>query len=333
MVPTEALPADLTALTASRLSTAIRARAVSCREVMQAYLQRIHERNPVYNAIVSLRGDAELLAEADVADRELDQGHYRGWMHGMPHAVKDLANVAGLPTSHGSPIFAGQLAKEDDLMVRRLRAAGAIFIGKTNTPEWGMGSQSYNPVFGATGSACNPAWTAGGSSGGAASALGAQLLPVADGSDMMGSLRNPAAFNNVIGFRPSFGRVPTGGDGDLFYQQLAVAGPMGRTVADTVRLLHTQAGEDASAPLSLRDPLPAAEAFKAAPLNGLRVGWLGSYDGYLAMEPGVLERCESALTALAQHGALIEPCQPRYDLARLWQTWLVLRHWQWQKLL
>ena len=322
------LPADITSMSASVLSAAIRQRHISCNEVMQAYLARIDRYNPVYNAIVSLRDSEELIAEADAADRELDQGTYRGWMHGMPHAVKDLSNVKGLPTSAGSPIYAGQIATEDSFMVSRLRAQGPIFIGKTNTPEWGMGSQTYNPVFGATGSACNPELTAGGSSGGAACGLGTRMLPVADGGDMMGSLRNPAAFNHVIGFRPSYGRVPGGGGGDLFYSQLSVSGPMGRNTEDTIRLLKTQAGDHSRDPLALRDELPATEQFKPAALDGLKVGWMGNHDGYLEMEAGVLELCEQSLKQLGDNGVIVEPCQPDYDMDRLWQTWLTLRHWE-----
>ncbi|MFK8014637.1 MAG: amidase [Gammaproteobacteria bacterium] len=322
------LPAEITNMSASVLSAAIRQRHVSCKDVMQAYLDRIGTYNPVYNAIVSLREEDELIAEADAADRELDHGKYRGWMHGMPHAVKDLSSVKGLPTSYGSPIFAGQIATDDDFMVSRLRAQGPIFIGKTNTPEFGMGSQSYNPVFGATGSAYNPALTAGGSSGGAACGLGTQMLPVADGSDMMGSLRNPAAFNNVIGFRPSYGRVPAGGAGDLFYLQLAVSGPMGRNTEDTIRLLCTQTGDNSGDPLALRDKLPDADQFKPARLKGLKIGWMGDYEGYLETEAGVLDLCEQSLKQLGNHGVIVESCKPDYDMDRLWNTWLTLRHWR-----
>jgi amidase len=322
------LPAELTSMSASMLSAAIRQRHVSCKEVMEAYLTRIRRYNPVYNAIVSLRDEDALLAEAAAADRELDEGEYRGWMHGMPHAVKDLADAKGLPTSQGSPIFAGQIADADSLHIERIREAGAIFIGKTNAPEFGMGSQTYNPVFGATGSACDPALTAGGSSGGAACGLGTQMLPAADGGDMMGSLRNPAAFNNVIGFRPTLGRVPEGGGGDLFYLQLAVSGPMGRNSEDTARLLCTMAGTSAHEPLSLRDELPNAAGFEARQLKGLRIGWLADYDGYLETESGILQLCEQSLGQLATHGAIVEPCRPDYDMDRLWQTWLTLRHWR-----
>lgn len=320
------LTADLTQMTASQISVAIRRRVVTCREVMHAYLDRIERYNPVYNAIVSRVDPDELLRQADDADRELDAGTYRGWMHGMPHAVKDLADVRGLPTSNGSPIFAGQMADADTLAIARIREAGAIFIGKTNAPEFGYGSQTYNRVFGATGSAYNPSLTAGGSSGGAACALGTHMLPVADGSDMMGSLRNPGAFNNVIGFRPTQGRVPDTG-GDIFYQQLATDGPLGRNSEDTLRLLCTMAGAKSMSPLSLRDELPPAEKFASPDLAGLRIGWLGDYSGYLAMEPGVLGLCEKSLAVLEREGATVDPCAPEFDMARLWQTWLTLRHW------
>jgi amidase len=321
------LPADLTSMSASQLSAAIRQRQVTCVEVMQAYLERIHRYNPVYNAIVSMVDDDELIKQAKLGDRAQDKDEYWGWMHGMPHAVKDLSDAKGLPTSGGSPIFAGTVAEEDDFMIARIRRQGAIFIGKTNAPEFGMGSQTYNPVFGATGSAYDPKLTAGGSSGGAACGLAAHMLPVADGGDLMGSLRNPGAFNNVIGYRPTQGRVPGGRGGDLFYQQMGTGGPMGRNSEDTIRLLHSIAGYDAGQPLSLRDRLPTAEEFEARNLQGLRIGWMGDYDGYLATEPGILELCEASLETLAGHGAIVEQCMPQYDMGRLWQTWLTLRHW------
>jgi len=321
------LPGDITEMSAMRLSAAIRQRKVSCVEVMQAYLEHIHRYNPVYNAIVSLVEDDVLIGQAGEADGALAKGEYRGWMHGMPHAIKDSIDVHGMPTSRGSPIFAGTVAEEDDFVVARIRSQGPIFIGKTNLPEFGMGSQSYNPVFGATGSAYDPALTAGGSSGGAACGLATHMLPVADGGDLMGSLRNPGAFNNVIGFRATQGRVPSGPDGDLFYQQMGVSGPMGRNSEDTIWLLHSMAGDYPGRPLSLRDDLPAPDQFKAASLQGLRIGWLGDYDGYLSTEPGVLDVCEASLRTLADNGVVVELCMPQYDMDRLWQTWLTLRHW------
>jgi amidase len=320
------LPSDLTDMSASVLSAAIDQRHVSCVEVMQAYLERIHRYNPVYNAIVSMVDDDELLKQAQLADSALDNDEYWGWMHGMPHAVKDGSDVEGLPTSEGSPIFAGTIATEDDLMIAKIRSEGAIFIGKTNLPEFGMGSQTYNTVFGATGSAYDPDLTAGGSTGGGACGLGTHMLPVVDGGDIMGSLRNPGAFNNVIGLRPTQGRVVDGRGTDLFYQQLGTSGPMGRNSEDTYRLLHTIAGVEPGSPLSQRDRIPAPGEFRALNLQGLRIGWMGNYDGYLPMEPGILELCESSLAILAERGVLVEPCMPQYDMDRLWQTWLTLRH-------
>ena len=322
----QSLPSDITSMTASQLSVAIHARQVSCVEVMQAYLAHIHRYNPVYNAIVSMRDDDDLLAESARADAELARGESRGWMHGMPHAVKDLRDVRGLPTSHGSRLYAGNVAVTDAIHVERIRAAGAVFIGKTNVPELGLGSQSYNDVFGTTVNAYDPTLTSGGSSGGAATGMATQMLPTADGTDMMGSLRNPAAFNNVIGFRPSHGRVPETSE-DPFYTQLSVNGPMGRNVEDTIRLLSTIAGFDPRSPLSMRDELPGYEAYRPADLSDLRIAWLGDYDGYLATEPGVLELCSRALGDLSDGGAVVEAAMPAYDLDRLWQTLLTLRHW------
>ena len=320
------LPSDLTSLSAAQLSAAIRARQVSCVETMQAYLARIDQYNPVYNAIISRLDEDTCLAEARRADEELARGEYRGWLHGIPHAVKDLANAEGLPTSLGSPIFAGTMPESDDVHIARIRGAGAIFIGKTNVPEFGMGSQSYNSVFGVTRNAYDPALAAGGSSGGAAVGIATRMLPIADGSDMMGSLRNPAAFNNVIGFRPSQGRVPRTPD-DLFYNQLSTNGPMGMNVEDTIRLLDTMAGFDPRAPMMMRDDLPGFDAYRVRELEGLRIGWMGDYDGYLATEPGVLDLCEESLSILETHGARVDRVLPDFDMDRLWQCWLTLRHW------
>ncbi len=321
------VPSDITEMSASMLSSAIRQRIVSCEEVMGTYLDRIERLNPTYNAVVSLRERDACIEDARTADKELAAGHYRGWLHGIPHAVKDLVQVKDLPTSYGSRLYAGEIAEEDELLSARLRSAGAIFIGKTNTPEWGLGSQTYNDVFGVTRNAYDSDLCAGGSSGGAAVGLATHMLPVADGSDMMGSLRNPAGYNNVIGFRPSQGRVPTIPSNDLYYQQLATDGPMGRNVEDTIRLLSTLAGYDPRSPLAMRDTLSGFDAYQPVSLRGYSVGWMGDYDGYLPTEPGVIELCEEALAGLAAHGALVANCMPDYDMARLWRTWLTLRHW------
>jgi len=318
---------DLTDYSASGLSALIRSRKASCVEVMKAYLSRIHRYNPTYNAVISLVNEDELIKQAFLADQELVKNIYRGWMHGMPHAIKDLAFAKGLKISMGSPIIAGSIASFDELFVSRIRASGAIFIGKTNTPEFGMGSQTYNPVHGVTRNAYNPILTAGGSSGGAAVGLATRMLPCADGSDMMGSLRNPAGYNNVIGFRPSQGRVPAYPVSDNFYQQLSTDGPMGRNVGDAIRLLVTMSGYSAKSPLSLKDELPEYAMFKAIDLEDYKIGWMSSYEGYLPTEKGVLNLCEASLNSLNDHGAIIENCMPQYDMDRLWQTWLTFRHW------
>ncbi|MDQ0666207.1 amidase [Pseudomonas sp. W2I6] len=314
-------------LDAIELSRAIHARQVSCHEVMQAYLAQVERFNPTVNALVSLRSHEDVLAEAAQRDRELDQGQSRGWMHGMPQAIKDLAATQGLRTTLGSPLFAEHVPQEDAISVARVRASGAIIIGKTNVPEFGLGSQTYNSVFGTTGNAYDPRLVAGGSSGGAAVALALRMLPVADGSDMMGSLRNPGAFNNVFGLRPSQGRVPHGPAPELFVQQLATEGPMGRSVADVARLLSVQAGYDPRVPLSLKEDPAVLGAPLQRDFKGARLGWLGDYNGYLPMEDGVMSLCESALKDFAALGCEVEHCQPEFSLERLWQTWLVHRHW------
>jgi len=317
---------DIIALDALPLSQAIKQRHVSCREVMEAYLAHIAQHNQQVNALVSLRPETELLKEADQCDRELAQGHYRGWLHGIPQAPKDLAACKGLVTSMGSPLLTHQVMAHDAYAIARMRQAGAIFIGRTNVPEFGLGSHTYNPVFGTTGNAYNPALSAGGSSGGAAVALALRMLPVADGSDMMGSLRNPAAWNNVYGLRPSYGRVPSGPTPELFVQQLGIEGPMGRSVADVAALLRTQAGYDTHAPLSLRGTHDLNTALEHN-FAGTRIGWLGDFNGYLATEPGLLALCETGLDQFRALGIEVEACQPDYEMARLWQCWLVHRHW------
>lgn len=318
--------AELVALSALDLSTAIRQGSVSCREVMTAYLGRIERYNLTYNAIVALRAHEVLMEEAQAADDDLARDNYRGWMHGFPHAVKDLAPTRGITTTLGSPLFKEWVPGQDAVFVERLRAAGAILIGKTNTPEFGLGSQTYNPVYGTTRNAFDPTLCAGGSSGGAAVGLATHMLPVADGSDMMGSLRNPAAYNNVIGFRPSQGRVPHGTTREMFFQQLGYDGPMGRTVADTARLLATMAGFDSRVPLSLATDNARYAAGLDMNIYGLRVAWLGDFDGYLATEPGVLDLCRQALGHFESLGARVEEVSLDYSMEQLWETWLTLRH-------
>jgi amidase len=319
-------------LDAAELSSAIHHRSVSCREVMTAYLDRIDERNGALNAIVSLRDRDELLTEARKCDDELSRGTSRGWMHGFPHAVKDLAETKGLLTTKGSPILANNVPDHDALQVARIREAGAIIIGKTNVPEFGLGSNTFNPVFGSTANPYDVTKVAGGSSGGAAVALATRMVPVADGSDFMGSLRNPAGWCNVVGYRPSFGRVPAYPSTDSYSTLCATEGPMGRKVIDVAMLLGTQAGWDSRVPTSLPGSLTEFSSFAscashlAGTMNGARIGWLGDLGGHLPTEAGMLEICESALRRMTADGAEIETVDLNVDLDALWLSWLHNRH-------
>jgi amidase len=320
-------------LDAHALSHAIHTRQVSCHEVMQATLTRLDLFNPKLNAVINRAPHDLLLQQAKARDADLAPGRTahgsRGFMHGFPHAVKDTGHVAGLPTTMGSPLLAHTVAPEDSLYVARMKAAGCIVIGKTNIPELGLGSNTYNTLFGCTPNAWDASVTAGGSSGGAAVALAHRLLPLADGSDFMGSLRNPAGWNHVFGLRPSQGLVPAWPKADVWVAQLATDGPMARTVHDLAALLSIQAGHDARAPLSYGDAgqsfLPAAQDHIMSNVKGVRIAWLGDLDGHLAMDPGVLATCESALAVCAAAGAHVEPTPLGFSADAVWQAWWVWR--------
>lgn len=319
-------PTSVILMDAVDLSKAIHSKRVSCKEVMTAHLDHIERLNAKVNAIVSLQDRESLLKKAAERDAQLARGESMGWMHGFPHAVKDLAPVKGIRTTWGSPLL-DTVPDHDAIFVERLRKNGAIFIGKTNAPEFGLGSQTYNPVFGTTRNAYVQSKTAGGSSGGAAVSLALRMLPVADGSDMMGSLRNPAAFNNVIGFRTSFGRVPSGPSDEVFVEQLSVLGPMGRSVADVAMLLSVMAGADPRAPLSIeQDPRIFAQSLQRD-FKGTRLAWLGNLGGHLPMENGILELCRNSFPALEAIGCTVEEALPDFSPAQLWETWLTQRHW------
>ncbi len=313
------LPADPLALSATALSQALSRRDISARELMAATLARIGRFNPDLNAIVALRDPDALLAEADAADA----APRRGWLHGIPLAVKDLVATAGIVTTWGSSLHAGHLPGRDDLLAARLRAAGAILIGKTNVPEFGLGSHSFNPVYGVTRNPYDRSRSAGGSSGGAAAALAARLVAVADGSDAMGSLRNPAAFCNVYGFRPSWGLVPAEPQGEAFLSTLATDGPMARCPEDLAALLATLAGPDPRVPLAHGS---AAAAAGGAAAGGTKIGWLGDWGGAFAVEPEVMDGCTASLAATAAAlGWTVEPLAPPFPAERLWQAWTTLR--------
>ncbi|MBT9383750.1 amidase [Pseudooceanicola sp. CBS1P-1] len=303
---------------------------LSARTLMERTYDRIAAINPGLNAIISLRPRAEMLAEAEAADRALAldraAGRRPAALAGLPIAVKDLALTKGLRTTFGSPIFADFIPGEDTLMVARLRAAGALILGKTNTPVFGLGSHTTNALHGPTQNSFLPGRSAGGSSGGAAVAVAAGLLPVADGSDYGGSLRNPAAWNNIFGLRPTQGRIPSVPSGDVFFGQMATDGPMAATIADLALLLDVQSGPDPRAPLS-RPPLPVRPALEDGPLRGLRVGWLGDLDGHLPTEAGILETCATALDGARARGDIaLADAALGFEPEALWQAFVALRH-------
>src|SRR5215831_3366034 len=318
---------DIVMMSALELSAAIKAKKVSSVEVMTAYLDHIGRLNPKVNAIVSLQDRSGLMAQAKERDAQLARGEYLGWMHGFPQAIKDLAAAKGLPMTQGSPLLKDFIAPNDSIHVERVKNAGAIIIGKTNAPEFGLGSQTFNPVFGTTYNAYDQTKTAGGSTGGGAVALATRMLPVADGSDHGGSLRNPGAFNNVFGLRPSFGRVPSEA-ADAFTGALSVNGPMARNVPDLAMLLSVQAGYDPRAPLSNhQDPKQFTESLKRD-FKGTSVAWLGDLEGYLPYDPGVLDLCKRALSALSALGCVVEEAAPDYSYEKVWTNWTKLRAWQ-----
>ena len=294
---------------------------LSAVELMQATLTQIDAVNGAVNAIVSLRDGDELLSEA----RAADDTPRKGWLHGIPMAIKDLANAKDLPTSMGSPLFAGQIAENDEIMVARLRAAGALIIGKTNTPEFGLGSHTFNPVHGATGNPYDTTKSAGGSSGGAAAALAARMLSVADGSDMMGSLRNPAGWNNVYGMRPAWGTVPSEPEGDIFLHQLATCGPMARDPADLAALLDTMTGADPRQPHGVSPPdcLPQLDQ----PLARQRIGWLGDWDGAMPYDAGIIPLSDTAMAQMQTMGHNVSVLPAPFDAERMWDSWITLRSW------
>ncbi len=293
--------------TARGLARAIRGREMSAREVVSAHLHRIAEVNPRLNAIVTL--DAErALQEADAADRRQADGDPVGPLHGLPVAVKDLEDTAGMRTTYGSQMFADHVPASDALMVQRLRDAGAIVVGKTNTPEFGAGSHTFNEVFGVTRNPWDPERSAGGSSGGAGAALASGLVPLADGSDHGGSIRNPASFNNIVGLRPTPELVPSPGPGEV-WEPAAVLGPMARSVGDLSLMLSAIAGPDHRAPLSHGDP----EAFLTPPqlsdLRALRIGWWPDVGG-LPIEPEVAAVIAEARERWVDCGATVEEIAP-----------------------
>lgn len=318
-------PSDIVFLTATEMAARIRARDLSAREVMAAHLAHIERVNPTVNAIVT-RLPERALAAARAADEAQAHGAPLGPLHGLPIAHKDLVPTQGIRTTFGSPIFADFVPDEDALIVERIRAAGAITIGKTNTPEFGAGSQTFNPVFGATLNPYDLSKTCGGSSGGAAVALACGMLPLADGSDMGGSLRNPANYCNVVGLRPSPGRVP------LYpsltaWSPLSVEGPMARTVADAALLLSVMAGPDPRDPLSIETPGAVFAHGLDRDFQGVRLAWSRDLGGLPvdSRVTGVIDAQRGTFEAL---GCVVEDATPGFDGAD--EAFKTFRAWQFE---
>lgn len=301
---------DLPFLTATALRRLIQRREVSCREVLDAHLVRIDEVDPHLGAIVT-RCDDRARADADRLDDLISRGEDPGPLAGLPVAHKDLFPVAGLRTTFGSRLFEHHVPDETALVVERLQRTGAVTIGKTNTPEWGAGSQTFNDVFGATRNPYDLTKTCGGSSGGAATALAARLVPIADGSDMGGSLRNPAGFCNVVGLRPSPGRVPNPPDA-MAWSTLGVAGPMARTVADCALMLSAIAGPDSRAPLSIDEPGALFTDSLDRDHTYTRVAISPDFDGQLPVARETREIVARAGDVFNDLGCLVEPACPRF---------------------
>jgi amidase len=307
---------------AVELARLIRAREVSSREVTEAHILQIERIDPEINAICTFHPEMALEA-ADQADRQMARDGPVGVLHGLPTAIKDTEPVRGLRFTEGSPIFSDRVAAEDALVVERIRAAGAVLLGKTNVPEFGAGSHTFNPVFGATRNGYDQTKTAGGSSGGAAAALACRMLPFANGSDMGGSLRNPGNFNNVVGFRCSPGRVP-------FYPAamgwftLGVPGPMARTAADTALLLSAIAGADDRCPIGIPEPAEIFSRPLERDFRGVRVAWSRDLGG-LPVDPRVIGALESRLGVFRDLGCVVEEAEPDFsDADEIFRT---LRAW------
>jgi amidase len=314
---------DLCTRPATELAAMVLAREVSARELLEAHLARIERVNPAVNAVVTL--DAEgARAAADAADAALAAGEPVGPLHGLPVAHKDTHATGGMRTTWGSPLHTDTVPLRDELVVARLRAAGAIRVGKTNVPEFAAGSHTFNPVFGVTHNPYRHGLSAGGSSGGAAAALAAGLVPLAEGSDMGGSLRNPAGFCNVVGLRPTPGRVPTW-PAPMGWSQLSVQGPMGRTVADVALQLSVLAGPDPRVPIALEEPGAGFAAPLPDRLDGLRVAWAPDLGGRVTVDPAITAALTASLGVFSDLGAVVEEACPDLDGAD--EVFGTLRAW------
>ena len=310
---------DLCYLGAVELASRIRRKDLSARELVAAHLARIEQANLKVNAVVTLVAE-QARADAARADEAQSRGEPVGALHGLPVLHKDLIDTAGIRTTHGSPFFKDNIPKNDALIVARVKRAGAITLGKTNTPEFGAGSQTFNTVFGATRNPYDTGKTCGGSSGGAAVALACGMSPIATGSDTGGSLRNPASFCNVVGFRPTPGRVPSDSG---TWSPLSTSGPMARSVADVALFLSVIAGANPTSPLSLSDdPRRFASALDAN-VKGARVAWWHDLGG-IPVEPEVRRVVDANRGIFESLGCVVDPAEP--DFAGVDEAFPTLRH-------
>jgi len=300
-------PQDLCEMSAVELASRLARKDVSAREVMSAHLARIERINPKINAIVTLVAE-QAMAEAARADAAIMRGGPIGVLHGLPVAHKDLVETAGIRTTHGSPFYRDNVPTRDARIVTRMRAAGAITVGKTNTPEFGAGSQTFNTIFGATRNPYEVTRTCGGSSGGAAAAVAARMLPLADGSDTGGSLRNPPAFCNVVGLRPSPGRVTSESSA---WSPLSVSGPIARTVADVALFLSAIAGGDPRHPLTLGDDPALFRAPLDKDFKGVRVAWWRTLGGS-PFEPEIRRVVDANRKVFENLGCIVEEAEPDF---------------------
>jgi amidase len=314
---------DLCFESAVELAARVRARDVSCTELMEAHLAQVERVDPAVNAIVTRVPRDTLLAAATAADRAVAAGATLGPLHGLPVAHKDLIPTRGIRTTYGSRVFADHVPDADALVVERLAAAGAITIGKTNTPEFGAGSQTCNAVFGATRNPWDPTKTCGGSSGGSAVAVACGMVPLATGTDLGGSLRNPGNFNNVIGFRPSPGRVPVWPRGVAWWT-LSVQGILARTVADVALGLSVAAGPDPRAPIAIDAPASVFATPLARDFRGVRVAWSRNLGG-LPVDRRVTDVLDARRGVFADLGCVVEDAEPDFTGAdeafRAWRAW------------
>ena len=313
-----AIASDICSLSAVEMARLIRTKEISARDVMAAHLAQIERVNPRVNAIVTLLAE-RAMDRASAADEALARGEEVGPLHGLPIAHKDLQPTKGIRTTFGSPIYKDFVPADDSLLVERIRNAGAIALGKTNTPEFGAGSQTFNPVFGSTLNPYDLTKTCGGSSGGAAVALACGMLPIADGSDMGGSLRNPASFCNVVGFRPSAGRVPVW-PAVTAWSTLSVDGPMARSVADVALLLSAISGPDRRSPIALADPGGPFSAPLGRDFKGVRIAWWRDLGG-LPVDPRVRQAVNRQRRVFESLGCHVEDAEPDFaDFDEVFKT-------------